>query len=516
VERVKNTLTKIIHSIGMFAAIIAVLSVFVSQSFQEAKLSVLLIGVTVISIYAVFNILFNKNKMIKSSPDVGSGSCIFGFSMLALATVCIRVLAFMLLDVDIMGKHALIAYIYTLICSSFIYTTGRLSKNHKSGLVASVIYVFFCSFDVYPVLYNIKNGNPKVSLAFDYAGILIMLLSYILVLLAMRGKTSAKSTSLFLSGGIVMGAGLLFTKNVVVAAICVVLMIALTKAQYRYVGKDAMCSRLYKSYKGVLFFALGFIAAAVIAVFAGGFFGIQGLIPEWKIYLKDFGSVNDVFIHIDRITESMWGGIYFERNRFITYISMLFHIFGLLMCSVGCMSAAKSRHSKMLFTVLFPLFIALMGIIENGESTYICCVMPFVVIMAGNGVSESVNVVYVKNGGLAENELPEFIDVDEKDIERIEKKYVLPKGCVGVPVMPDDSDFSDDIEEDEDYEDFEDDFVTLQNPNKSEGVASGENLNELLDDLFGADETHDDFRVPASDDDTLPKDGVVIFKDVIK
>lgn len=526
-ERFKMMLTKSIYGLGMIAALIAALSAFIGESFKTEEISALLVVVTVIAIYAVFNILFNKNKKIKDMPDIASGSFLFGMSMLGFGGICVRVLAFMLLNVDIMGWHALIAYIYTLICFSFIYIIGRLSQNHRSGLISSILYILLCSFDIYPVLENIKNGNPKTDLVVFYAGILFMLLSYIFVLLAFKAKTAKKSTALFLVSGIVMGVSLISDKSAVVGAVCMLLTIALSKSEYRYIGKQTMSSRLYKSIKGVLLFFVGFIfmAAAVIAVAV--MFGIDGMIPEWVVRIQDFDSVNGIFIHVDSAIETLWSGIYFERNRFITYISVLVYVFSLVMCSVGCMTSAQKRKSNLLFAVMFPILMTILGIGENGDVSYICGSIPFVLLLAGCGVADSANIVYLKNSGLSENQLPVPEDINEKDIERIEKKYNLPKGCVGVSVVSGVPEDSDEDEFAEEFDDIEDKAVDdePEDMQTRSGVASGDDLDDMLDDLFGISiDDDEDFSVSPSDvnedetddSDDEPKDGVVIFKDVIK
>jgi len=505
VERVKSFFSKMIPYVGMFGALLAILSVFMGDSFRIEEMSSILVSVTVLVIYAIFNIIFNKNHRIKVSPKIDSGAFLFGLSMLALLGIFVRMLALMLLDVDIMGKHALITYIYSAVSFSFVYVAGRLAGNHKSGLISALMYALLCSFDVYPAVQNIKNGEPKSALICQYSGTVIILLSYVIALIAVKSNKSGKTSALCTVSGVVMGAAVFFHKNAFLAALGIIVMFAVTRNIYKYIDKDNLRSKQYKSFKYVLLFAAGFIVTAGIVFGLNIAFGMGDSLPQWLLYLKETNGVNDIFRHLDSTASVMWCGVYFERNRFITYISLLLYVFCLVMGAVGCLAASKSKNVKVLPCIIFPILLTVFGIAECGDVSYICTAIPFIIVIAGYGMSNSVNIVYVRNTEMFENNVIVPSDVMEKESEEFEQKYVLPKGSSGVPVVPNGDEFIDEDDEiDEDEIDGEDADEFEPDEKKNGDVVSGENLDNMLDNLYGVS------------DEVSPKDSVVIFKDVIK
>ena len=68
-NKIQVFFSKVIPYAGMFGAILAVMAVFMNDSFRSEGLSVFLVCITVLVIYAIYNIIFNKNKKIKDSCE---------------------------------------------------------------------------------------------------------------------------------------------------------------------------------------------------------------------------------------------------------------------------------------------------------------------------------------------------------------------------------------------------------------------------------------------------------------
>ncbi|MBQ8165191.1 MAG: hypothetical protein IJZ94_05195 [Clostridia bacterium] len=511
--KIKSVIERIIQYAGIFGSLLLFLLVISNNKFESEGMSVLLVGITVLFIYAIFRIFFNLNKKIKTTPNINSGIFVFGFSMVSIVAVFIRMIAFMLIDVDIMGKRALITYTYTVICFIVIYLGGRLLGSHKSGLASSVIYALFCPFDIYPAMDNLHSGGTKTELIIDYAGTLFIILSFIIAMLAIKAEKSKNALILSTVCGSALGICVILQKNAVIAAVCMIIMFMLTKKSYKYVGRDAMRSLQYKPYKYVLFFLLGFsvfTAASIVAVYS---VGLLSLIPEWFIYLKKFDCAVAVFRYADEMLTSMWGGIYFERNLFITYVSLLLYLFVFVSCAAGCNNAVKSKNTKTVFAITFPMAISIAGIFECGGVSYIYNAIPLVLILAGYGVTSVFNYVISPEGGSTGNKIILPRDIEEQDIERIEKKYILPKGCAAVCLasysdseddacdnLPDDTE---DLCEESDEEDC--------NNKKSENVVSGNDLDSMLDNLYGYPEGESKDNAVENDKKDESSD-VILFK----
>lgn len=517
VEKVKSFFEKFVGYAGMLGALLGAVLVFANDTFRENEMSVLLIGITLVVIFFIFNIIFNKTKRYNSAPDLISGIFLFSVFMFAFLAVFVRMMAFILLDVDILGKRALIAYISTVLMYILIYIAGRFLSNHKTGLIASFIYIFLCAFDILPVLSNLKNGETKTALAIEQSGSILILISFIVALFAVKSETSRNASILSVVSGVIMGACIPAQKNAVIAAVCMMIMFSLTRVSYKYTGKDNVQSLKYKSYRYVLFYLAGFVLTAAAVIVALNFFGMKSYIPEWTLYLKDFDGINNIFRHVDTNITSVWGGVYFARNRFITYVSLLLYIFSLIMCSVGCLSAVKTKNTKSVFAIVFSIALSAFAVVENGDISYISSAIPFVIIIAGYGLSNVINIAYVQNSEIAENKLIIPEEIIKKDSEEIEKKYNLPEGCASFSIVRDNSAVdnaeTEDIDAEEFSEDVDSDVENEENPVhnvKSENVVTGETLDNMLDNLYGGTDNGRIFR--DDDEEVEPKDSVVIFK----
>lgn len=514
-EKVKSFFEKIIGYVGMFAALLVAVLIFANDAFRENEMSVLLIGITVVAVFFVFNIFFNKTRRYDSAPDLTSSVFIFAFSMLSVFAVFVRMVAFSLLDVDILGKRALIVYISTIVFFVLIYIAGRLFGGHKAGLISSSIYIFLCSFDVFPVLENLRTGQTKISLALEYTGAALILTSFIVGLLAIKSKKELVSCILSVVSGTIVGACVMIDKNSVFAAICMIAMFAVTRNSYKYVGRDKMQSIKYRSYKYVLFYVLGFIICAAGIVVAFMSLGLKSHIPEWTLYLKDFDGINDIFRYVDSTLTSVWGGIYFERNRFITYVALLMYLFSFVMCAVGCLASIKTKNTKLVFAILFPLLLSAVALAERGDALYISSAIPFVVIVAGYGLSNVINIAYVQNFEIAKNRIIIPEEIKNRDFEQIEKKYNLPEGCASFSLIGENDDSEADIVDATTGEDaaWNTSNEEKQIPSghiKSGDVVTGDVLDNMLDNLYGDSSDGEILSSDAALDD--PKDSVVIFK----
>lgn len=514
-NKIQVFFSKVIPYAGMFGAILAVMAVFMNDSFRSEGLSVFLVCITVLVIYAIYNIIFNKNKKIKDSPGIDSGGFMFGLVFASLCAVVIRMLALMLLNVDIMGKYALITYIFTIVFFMLIYVTGRVMGNHKSGLISAWIYVFLCAFDVYLVVENMQSGEKRADLMFNYAGSVLILLTYLFSLVAVKSKTKVTANVMAAMSGLVCGLALYEQKNAVVIASCIIVMFAVTKTTYKYINREKIRSDKYKPYKYILFFALGFIvtAASVIAYFMAS--GQSEKIPGWILYIKEFNGINDIFCNIDEVAIRLMGGVYFARNHFISYTSILLYVFCLVMSAVGCLAVAKNRKTTAIPAILFVISIVCLGIIESESVSYICPAIPFMVMMAGYGVSDSINIAYVRNYDVCSNELCAPGDVIKDESMELEVKYELPEGSCDTHIKPTADESFDSFEDDESVENLSD--VGSDNDSTVAGnVVSGEVLTDMLDNLYGVNNNEEIVTDVVAEKQEDPNDSVIIFKDVIK
>lgn len=536
-NKVQVFFSKVIPYAGMFGAVLSVLAVFMNDSFRIEGLSVFLVSLTVLVIYAIYNIVFNKNKKIKVTPTADSGGFLFGLVFVSVLGVLVRALAFMLLNVDIMGKYALITYIFSIVLFMLIYTTGRFICNHKSGLIAGWTYALLPAFDVYMVMESMQSGSGRKSLMYSYFCIALTVTSYLFALIAVKSKTCIKANIMCVMSGLMVGAVLYAEKYAVAAAVSMIVMFLVTKTAYKYIDKQRLQSKPYKAYKYILFFLLGFVisAGSVIAYFIAS--KNMDLLPKWILYLKEFEGINGIFLNIDEIAIKLLGGVYFGRNHFITYSSILMYVFCLVMSAVGCLAVAKNRKTTAIPAILFAMIVVCLGIAENGNVSYICPVVPFIILVAGYGMSNSVNIAYVRNYEVCGNELCRPDDVIKNESAELEDKYELPEGACETHIVSDkddDDEFDFDEEFDEDLQEDNGKSVATGN------VASGENLTDMLDDLYGvkkddsaevsaeadvvteyfeeepADDVGENENDDADTDSENPDDSVIIFKNVIK
>ncbi len=532
-EKTKEIFSKIVQYIGVFGAIFVLLLTFSGDAAKSAEVSIFLSGITAVCIYAAFNIAFAKNKNFKRFTESKSSGLMFFMAVAVIIGLFIRTIAFMLLNVDIFGKRALICYIYSIVFYLIIYFMGRLCWSHKMGVASSIIYVVWCAFDVYPVVNFMSEGKSLIYLLSYCVGNVMIYSGVILALYAIRCNSFRKcGTTLFFSG-VILTLSIFAVKHALIAILSLIIFFLIARDNLKYDGRYDNIKSKVPALKYILYFTAGIVVSVCVIALVAFCFGIGRYVPNWVLYLQNKSSIMGFVNAAESSISSMWSGIYFERNNFISYFFLVVYMFIAGAAAMGCRNAVKLSNSNVCFMVMFPVGITLSGLFENSASPiYIWNAMPCLIVLAGGGVSEVFSHVSMPYGGFVDNNKSSFKELSYAKRDVIKNKYALPDNWEKMQVTSfgDSEPIASDVEE-----------ILSVNSNErpaSENVASGDELDGMLDNLFGTsekksdkndktatlfnddaddnfDDIADDFDSDLDDfnDDIMEeKDGVVLFR----
>ena len=484
-KKLKAISVKFIQYIGALAALLLLPIIYSGEAAKSVEISVLLSGITVFCIYAIFKIIFGKERSFENIQGIKSGGLMYFIVLCALAGVFIRTVAMMLLNVDILCNEALLCYGYYIVFLIMIYAVSKLCWSHKAGVFSAVFYTVWCVFDVLPVVENVNAEKSMINILKYYGGAALVFLAFMFLLLSLKNPLFKRSAVLIFMSGAAAFSGMLLIMQSVVAIAAIACALLVIKPSFKYNSKSKMIKKRYCSMHYVLYFVLGIIAAAALLAAAVYVSGLKSLVPNYVIYLHEYVSVKTLFVNAETVISAMWSGVYFERNNFVSYINIILYIFAVAAAALGCRNAAKISNRYCLCMILYPVLLTVLGVFQNIDShLYAVPALPCFITLAGGGITESFQYVLCNNGGFVDRMNDAEYDLPEDSRDEIKNKYALPDEWDTMQVVAlfgssDDESDSDNgdtefVETDEQEEDMAED-----------SVVSGEMLTDMLDSLYG-------------------------------